>query len=212
MSAKITAKERIVRVLVVSQYWAPEYGVPQRRWGWLAELMKSEGHEVVVLTPPPHYLRNLSFKEWLSMGGLRVGRRAEVGPAGESIFRTPFFPAGRSLTQRAVNQLFVATGAILGAVVHRRALNGKIDVVIGTVPALPTLIASRVISWLLKTPYAIDLRDAWPDLLHEHKKWNFSVGKPSLRERIFRFGPAQLVIAVTERIMNNCLRHSAGII
>src|SRR5699024_11948015 len=99
MSAKITAKERIVRVLVVSQYWAPEYGVPQRRWGWLAELMKSEGHEVVVLTPPPHYLRNLSFKEWLSMGGLRVGRRAEVGPAGESIFRTPFFPADRKSTR-----------------------------------------------------------------------------------------------------------------
>ena len=41
------------------------------------------------------------------------------------------------------------------------------DVVVETVPALPTVVVARLVSGFLKVPYVIDLRDAWPDLLRD---------------------------------------------
>src|SRR5699024_729054 len=41
------------------------------------------------------------------------------------------------------------------------------DVVVATVPALPNLLAGRVIAWLKGVPYVVDMRDAWPDLIAE---------------------------------------------
>ena len=201
-----------MKILVISQYWAPEFGVPQRRWGWLTGLLREQGHEVTVLAPPAHYLRNISVREWVKMGGLQVKHEQEVGPQNEEIVRTPFFPAGRSLTQRVLNQTMVAFGAIFTTIAHRKKFRGNVDLIIGTVPALPTAFATRVISSILHTPYVIDLRDAWPDLLHEHKKWNLAVGEPSLRERLLRYGPAQITIVTADIVMNSCLSGAKGII
>ena len=40
-----------MRVLVLSHYWAPEIGAPQRRWRWLAEGLTARGLELAVLPP-----------------------------------------------------------------------------------------------------------------------------------------------------------------
>src|SRR5699024_4232681 len=58
------------------------------------------------------------------------------------------------------------------AVVHAAAavplsLTTEVDVVVATVPALPNLLAGRVIAWLKGVPYVVDMRDAWPDLIAE---------------------------------------------
>src|SRR5699024_190852 len=41
------------------------------------------------------------------------------------------------------------------------------DIVVATVPALPNLVAGRIIAWTKRVPYIVEMRDAWPDLIFE---------------------------------------------
>src|SRR5699024_11672833 len=63
-------------------------------------------------------------------------------------------------------------GRLAKAVVHAAtsvplALTQDVDVVVATVPALPNLVAGRVIAWIKGVPYVVEMRDAWPDLIFE---------------------------------------------
>ncbi|VEG30140.1 hypothetical protein [Actinomyces howellii] len=40
-----------MRILLLTDHWAPEIGAPQRRWAWLAAGLVERGHELAVLTP-----------------------------------------------------------------------------------------------------------------------------------------------------------------
>lgn len=201
-----------MKILILSQYWHPENGVPQRRWTWLSKVLVDAGHEVTVIAPPPHYQRKITLKTWWGEGLYSAKAEKSNGPSGERIIRSGFFPAGQSLTQRALNQATVALGAIW-VVLRRSDLlpTPTPDLVIGTVPALPTAVAARLVAKKLGKPYIIDLRDAWPDLLTESRNWNKSTGKKSVRERILSKGPLQLVSATTKRSLNGALKHAAGI-
>ncbi|OFN17696.1 glycosyltransferase WbuB [Corynebacterium sp. HMSC055A01] len=202
-----------MEVLIISQYWLPENGVPQRRWAWLSELLKQQGHSVSVIAPPPQSDRKIDFSVWRRERKWRAQGEWERGASGERIARSGFFPAGRSLTVRAINQAFVALAEVAvfarwGGVLKRY----RPEVVIGTVPALPTSVVAWLAAKKFSVPYVIDLRDAWPDLLHQSESWNVSVGKVSLREKILSKGPLQAVSWITKRVLNRVLRDSAAII
>ena len=201
-----------MRIIVVSQYWAPENGVPQRRWTWLTELLTRKGHQVLVITPPPHYARKISLKDWA--GELfSHSERFEVGPSGETILRCFYLPAGQSLTMRALSQAVIAMGSLLMFILKRGDIKKfRPDIVIGTVPALPTAVVTMIGAKSLNLPYVIDLRDAWPDLLSEVDKWNGGLGRKSLRERILRRGPLQLVSFLTGTAIDYSLNRSAALI
>lgn len=202
----------MARILILSQYWAPENGVPQRRWTWLSQILTEQGHEVDVIAPPPHYLRKVGWRQWFEEGGLFGLRTIEKGEAGERIVRSGFFPSGSSLTSRALNQASVAVSmsflVLLGA---RRSGLRRPDLVIGTVPALPTAVVTSIAARKFGSPYVIDLRDAWPELLHENSDWNSATGQRSVRERILRKGPLQLILKVTEIFLNRVLSNADGI-
>lgn len=201
-----------MRILVLSQYWHPESGVPQRRWTWLSEILINAGHDVTVIAPPPHYQRAMSIRSWWKEHAFFGKDSAETGPAGETIIRSGFFPAGSSLTQRVLNQATVALGA-LWTVLRRSAMpeDYRPDLVIGTVPALPTAAVTYLVARHFEAPYVIDLRDAWPDLLKEAAHWNKATGKRSFRERVFSKGPMQFVSAATEVVVNFALKNAAVI-
>lgn len=202
-----------MKILVLSQYWWPENGVPQRRWSWLTGILMEAGHEVTVIAPPPHYQRLMNMKSWREERPFRTSVEPGRGPSGELIVRSAFFPAGPSITQRAVNQATVAFGALWVVVKLPGQLKGyRPDLVIGTVPALPTAFATFLAARRFRSPYVIDLRDAWPDLLAQSDHWNSSTGKRSLREKVLRRGPLQAVSTLTRKIVYGCLRRAAGII
>jgi len=202
-----------VKVLVVSQYWHPENGVPQRRWSWLSGLLVSKDVNVDVVAPPPHYLRSVSFSQWVKTVKLPRRQKRERGLSGETIFRSLYLPSGNSLTFRAVNQLVVALGTVAEVFqVYIRRGVPRPDLVIGTVPALPIAVATYLISRVLRRPYWIDLRDAWPDLLAESANWNKGLSSVSKREKILSRGPLQLVKLFTDRALNYVLSKSEGII
>lgn len=202
-----------MRILVLSQYWYPENGVPQRRWAWLSKILADAGHEVMVIAPPPHYLRRVPIKSWIVQQGFRSSKSVEIGPSGERIVRCGFFPASNSLTQRVLNQASVALSMGFMQLKSRGPVRRfRPDLVIGTVPALPTSVLAQLVAKINKIPYIIDLRDAWPDLLQESRNWNEGTGRKTLRERVLSRGPLQLLSSITGRAMNSALRKSGGVI
>lgn len=189
--------------------------MPQRRWTWLSQILQDAGHEVTVIAPPPHYQRRISLQEWLEKRRARkklINSAFKFGPAGEKIIRSGYIPAGSSLTQRVLNQATVALGAVWALLRKPGALRGyKPDLIIGTVPALPTAAVTFVASKLLGAPYIIDLRDAWPDLLEQSDQWNYSLGSRSCRERILSKGPLQLIKKLTRMVVNRTLKRASAL-
>lgn len=202
-----------MQILVISQYWHPENGVPQRRWGWLAEILKEQGHSVTVVAPPAHYDRKMSFSRWVKARGFLPKKETERGPSGERIVRSGFFPGGSSLTIRAFNQAAVALGSLQVLLDTRGSLRGyRPDLIFGTVPALPTSAVTWLASKRFKAPYVIDLRDAWPDLLEESDSWNQGTGKKSVRQKVLSFGLFQTVSWLTQRVLYRTMREADAII
>lgn len=186
--------------------------MPQRRWAWLSKILIRQGHEVTVVAPPAHYLREVNLVDWAKSV---VARRftVEQGASGERILRCWYFPSGRSLTKRIINQATVAMSMLFFRARLSKELKGyRPDLVIGTVPALPTSVVTYLVARTYGAPFVIDLRDAWPELLRENEDWNSAVGSPSIRERLARLGPMQVLAAVTERLMNFSLQRADGII
>ena len=64
-----------MRILLLSHYWAPEVGAPQRRWNRLAEALISRGHELAVLAPAPHYPGGRLLQGEISASASRFQRR-----------------------------------------------------------------------------------------------------------------------------------------
>lgn len=202
-----------LRVLVISHYWAPENGVPQRRWSWLTEVLLQAGHTVAVVAPPAHYDRQISFAEWLRTSSYKTKAEAKADGQPFAIIRTGFVPVGKSITERILNQAAVAAAALITIVRCPGPLKQqRPDLVIGTVPALPIAVVAYLASKRFKVPYVLDLRDAWPDLIQESDRWNVSLGSKSLRERVLSKGPLQVLGALTSRAINFCLVRASGII
>lgn len=200
-----------MKILVLSQYWHPENGVPQRRWTWLTEVLHNGGHEVCVVAPPPHYKRSVSFKTWVKERGFTTGFRPETGPNGETVFRSGYFPSGVSLWRRILNQGWTAAAMTLGLLRNREVSEFNPDLVIGTVPALPTSVVTYVAAKRLKVPYILDLRDAWPALFRESRQWNEGTGQPSPRNRLLLQIPFQVLVSVTEWALEFVMARAAGI-
>ncbi|MHB2253374.1 glycosyltransferase family 4 protein [Corynebacterium aurimucosum] len=207
-----------MRVLVISQYWYPEQGVPQRRWAWLTELMSDSGDEVFVIAPPANYQREVGFREWVFRRSFRPTMESERGPSGEMILRTGYVPFRGSLTMKALNQMTVALGMLRALVLpHKRLKQFDPEIIIGTVPALPTAFVARIAALMYGLPYIIDLRDAWPDLLQQSSRWNMGLDRRSYKEKILSadvrgISPRTLVVYIVERFLNKALRSANGLV
>lgn len=201
-----------MNILIISHHWYPENGVHQRRWTWLSKVLIDAGHQVTVITPPPHDQRAGSTREGLRSFKL-LNAEAETGQSGESIFRTPYLPSNNSLISRGFSQVFVAATSLLTSLKRSRGRNGqKPDLIIGTVPALPTSVITYLVALFQRRPYIIDLRDAWPDLLDQITSWNEGVSETSRLENLVLKGPLNLGVGMIRRIVNNILRMSSGIV
>ncbi len=200
-----------MRILIFSQYWAPENGVPQRRWTWLTNILIEAGHEVLVVAPPAHYDRQVSLRSWIRL--VRSERAPEIGPSGETIIRSFFIPSNASLTAKVLNQAVVSLGFLWEVFrTNSQARRFRPDLVVGTVPAIPTAMVAVAAARTMRVPSVIDLRDAWPDLLEYSESWNNSVGKPSVRELILRGWPLRILKRCTRSLMISSFKSTSAMI
>lgn len=135
------------RLLLITHSYSPESTAPQRRWKKFLAGLTAVGWEVEVLTPPadPRYVDTSQYPE----SYLTIRRTPDTG----------FLPDSRF-------------GRLAKAVIHAAtsvplSVLSDADIVVATVPALPNLVAGRIISWTKNVPFVVEMRDAWPDLIFE---------------------------------------------
>ncbi|WP_309131148.1 glycosyltransferase family 4 protein [Brevibacterium sp.] len=172
-----------MRILLLTHYYYPEVGAPQRRWRILVDHLRAAGHQVITVAPHPHYPypdRDRFFDSQVGRGRRRVDLRLrgtwDAGVEGERILRVPYLRSGSSMTRQMLDQAVSATGA-MSIVLDRLRGSSKPDVVVSTTPALPYLLAGDTLSRILRVPHVAEVRDAWPDLISEMNLVTSAVGK-----------------------------------
>ena len=163
-----------MRILLLTHYWAPEVGAPQRRWNRLAEALISRGHELAVLAPAPHYPGG----RLLPGGAAHVAGSIRRDVTGAMVHRTIFRPYSSGVCGRGTDQMVAAADSVRLGVVRFRGAN-RPDVILGSVPGLPTLPATLAVGRTLRRPVVVELRDAWPDLLLSAAQWSEPATCPS---------------------------------
>lgn len=151
-----------MQILLLTHYFEPENGAPQRRWSALIERFVHAGHDVHVLAPPPHYpMGRVSPDEPRSV---RAGSSAR-GPHGATVHRVGYLPHNSSIATRTIDHIWAARASV--AMARRLVRQGALApaIVVATAPGLPTLIAGRMVAAQLGVPFVAEMRDAWPDLV-----------------------------------------------
>ncbi|GEK79689.1 glycosyltransferase family 4 protein [Agrococcus baldri] len=150
-----------MRILLLTHYFEPENGAPQRRWSALITRFRSAGHSIDVLAPPPHYPSGR-----LSAGhrGLTSGTRHESA-SGATVHRVAFLRHSGDVATRTLDHLVAAMDSYRRGVRLFRAPGGRPDVIIATAPAMESLIAGRALARKFRVPLVAEMRDAWPDLV-----------------------------------------------
>jgi glycosyltransferase involved in cell wall biosynthesis len=141
-----------VRVLLVSQYYAPEVGATQNRMNAFVEAILAAGHEVTVVCEQPNHPGGV-FHKGYGRSPLRR-ERAE----GLTVNRLWVFASPRKTTLRRL--LFYGTFAA-GAFGLAAAWRSY-DVVLATSPPLPGALAVALAARLRRVPVVLDVRDLWP--------------------------------------------------
>lgn len=150
-----------MKILLLTHYYEPEIGAPQRRWSAFIEHWTSAGHEVRVVCPPPHYPDRQAAAQWR---GQYSFFKPASGALGETVVRTPYLVHGFSGTVRLLDQLVVATCSLVWTL-SAAAGGWRPDVIVATVPGLPSLLAGSAASRVIDRPLIAEFRDAWPDVV-----------------------------------------------
>ena len=84
------------------------------------------------------------------------------------------------------------------------------EIVIATVPAIPTLAVGYLVSRLRRTPFVVDLRDAWPDLLQDSQVLRIAWLEPLVsRILTFMIHRSDLVVTVSEGFAQKLMSEGA---
>lgn len=147
-----------MHVLFVTQQWAPETGVPQRRGRWMVDALKRAGHSVSVVAPPPHYPSGRLISQDQRDQAYASFRVDDL----EALYRSSFLPHSQSIKSRVMDQAVVAATSILTSL--HSAGDRKPDVILCTAPPLPAAFTAYCVAKALGKPFVLDLRDSWPEL------------------------------------------------
>ena len=146
---------------MLTHYYEPEIGAPQKRWSGLVREFVGRGHSVAVCAPVPHYPHR-------SASALAVARQPlwtwRDGRNGERVLRVPYAPTSGSLPGQLFDQAVSAAASGVALMAMRR---NPPDVVVSTAPGLPMPFAAAAIASVLRVPHVAEVRDAWPDLIKD---------------------------------------------
>lgn len=208
-----------MRILLLTHYYAPEFGAPQRRWSALIERFLAAGHRVTVAAPVPHYPGGRPTREQRRAHPIGA---VERGRHGETVLRTAYLPHRADITSRTADHLVSALDALRRLRRRFSRPGTRPDVVVATAPAIPTLLVGRTLAALWGVPLVVEMRDAWPDLvthvgpvgalpaetvhapqpgaLRRSLRWAVALAKGQVHEQVTSWqSGAQAVITTTDR-------------
>ncbi len=141
-----------MKVLVLSQYFAPEAGATQNRMSSFVDGLVERGHQVTVVCEQPCH-----------PGGVfrpGYGRRPMVTERAPNRTVRRLWVAASPEKTTARRLAFYATFAAgAGATV---LLGPRPDVILATSPPLPGVLAAAAAARVRRIPVVIDVRDIWP--------------------------------------------------
>ncbi|MBI9114617.1 glycosyltransferase family 4 protein [Sanguibacter suaedae] len=186
--------------MLVTHHYAPENNAPQRRWTALVPRIVDAGQDVVVFTPPPHYPSGTSED---TSGALDPGT-SSLGEHGETVHRVRFREHGLDLRSRSVDQAVTAADTVRRALLVLRRRAARPDVIVSTAPGLPSIGAGWLLGLVLRVPHVIEMRDAWPDLIHASGMLRNGQTRVSRKRRV--------LTAVADRVLTWWQRSAAAVV
>ena len=156
-----------MRLLILSQYYAPEIGAAQTRLAALARALIRRGHEVEVVTAMPNHLFGRTLAGYRS----RVYMREEID--GVRVHRTWIYAATGTGGRRIASYLSFAGTSLIGLLRARRP-----DAIFVESPPLFLSVPGWITAKLRRVPLIFNVADLWPDAVRELGVMN---GGPLLR-------------------------------
>lgn len=143
-----------MKLTILTQYYPPEIGAPQRRLSSLARHFVHAGHEVRVLTAMPNYPRGAIYSGY---GG--AVRRETID--GVSVLRTWIVPTQRtSYLHRLANYFsFVGSSAAIGTAMAP----GRADYLLVESPPLFLGMSGAWLSRVQRARLIMNVSDLWPE-------------------------------------------------
>ncbi|MFQ6610848.1 MAG: glycosyltransferase family 4 protein, partial [Fidelibacterota bacterium] len=145
-----------MRILIITQFFDPEFGAASARLTGLSKELAALGHTVSVITCYPNYPFGKIYSDWKKhpvslIHDIRVTRVwSYVRP-------------GNSAPYRIIN--FITF--FLFATVNGLKLREKFDVVLSSSPPLIAGLGGVILAKRMGIPHVFDVRDIWPDVAVE---------------------------------------------
>ncbi len=146
-----------MRILIVSQYFAPEMTAAPLRLRPLAAGLAARGHEVEVVCEVPSHPQGVRYP---GFGPRPLQRRQMDG------FEVSYVWAATARSKRPLRRLF-AYGSYAASGVLRGALTRRPDVVFASSPPLSVGLVGEAVAARHRVPWVFDVRDLWPMVAEE---------------------------------------------
>jgi glycosyltransferase involved in cell wall biosynthesis len=191
-----------MRVLYLSQYFAPEVGATQTRAHEMATGLIRAGHDVTMLTEVPNHPKGIIFP------GYRRKLWVRENLEGIDVVRV-WVKASPVKTMRTRLAFYLTY--MLNATLAGLALRGPYDVIYATSPPLFVGGAALALSGLRRIPLIFEVRDLWPEsavALNELHNLSFIRWATRLEEACYR--RAKRIVVVTQGIRDRLITRGFG--
>src|SRR5499427_448240 len=189
-----------MRILFITQYFAPETEIGGIRILEIASRLRETGHEIAILTGLPNYPSGTLFESYR--------RKAWRGTwtetiNGLSVTRVPLFPShDKNTLPRLLNYL-----SFLCASAARSVFMKRPDVVVCTSPPLTIGLTAWIAAKRFGVPFFLEIRDLWPEAAIELGYLrNSRVRKAAYALESFLYSRASKIISVSEGMREDLLK------
>src|SRR6266540_254755 len=151
-ASAVERSERMLRVVLLSQYFPPEVGATQTRMQTFAEYLAARGHQVTVICEFPNHPKGVIPPEYR-------GRLLEDDRSNPYRILRVWVKSNPEKTRSTRLAFYLSYMALATAVAP---LAGRADVVLATTPPLFVGAAGLAVARLKRAPFVLDVRDLWP--------------------------------------------------
>ena len=179
-----------MRVLIFSQYFAPEVTAARARVHPIARHLAGRGHEVEVICEVPNHPEGVVHEGYRRRALVR--RRMDGFGVRYVWVRTS--PVKTTLSRVLLYGTYTLSATLAGA------LGPRPDVVVVSSPPLPAAVAAAAVARRFRVPLVMDVRDPWPEAAVALGELREGTRVVRILERLERtlYADAAAIVTVTE--------------